>query len=185
MATTHTWDSFAKSAQKTEEADYGDERQHVPDGTYHATVIRVGEPYDKLNSVSGEMQTKFVAEFSLFHRRLKGEKASLPTFITLPPKYLDGGFLSEKSNLYKVMKALGFDLSGRFKVDPPSWAEDGLTCDVVVENQEKKNDDGQLVETSWITKFTRCACDEDDLPKKRKEPVVARRGATATFEDDE
>lgn len=164
--TESTWNTFTKTATAQSDGDY-DERPHVPDGTYHADVVKVGEPYDKPNAVSGEIQTKFAVELQLSGRRLKGETPILPSFITLPPKYLDEGFLSEKSNLFKFMKALGIDLSGNFTVDPPSWVDEGLSCDVVVENNAE--------DVSWVTKFLLCSCegDEDEAPAKPA-PVAAR-----------
>lgn len=176
-----TWNTFAKEATVTS-SDFGDEeRAHVPDGTYHARVERVGEPYDKANPTSGEMQTKFPLDLRLSGRRLKGETVTLPSFITLPPKFLDGGFLSEKSNLYKLMKSLGFDMTGKFVVDPPSWVDDELFCDVVVENNDQ--------DVSWVTKFMVCSCEEgEEQPAKRqpaREPVAAGAGRSRSRKDEE
>lgn len=165
------WNNFTKNATAQSGGDWDDERPHVPDGTYHADIERVGEPYDKANPQSGEMQTKFCVELRLSGRRLKGETPILPSFITLPPKYLDEGFLSEKSNLYKFMKAIGIDMSGTFTVDPPSWVDDGLSCDVVVENNAE--------DVSWVTKFLSCSCEEEDGAPAKPAARSARQPATA------
>jgi len=167
----NTWNNFTKEATAQSSEDWDDERAHVPDGTYHADVERVGDPYDKPNPIRGEVQTKFCVELKLSGRRLKGETPILPTFITLPPKYLDEGFLSEKSNLYKFMKALGADLSGSFTVDPPSWVENGLSCDVVVENNAE--------DVSWVTKFLLCSCEGDEEEEAPAKPAARTARPTA------
>ncbi len=178
MTETTTWNTFSREATATSSDDWDDERAHVPDGTYHADVVRVGEPYDKANTISGKMQTKFAVELQLSGKRLKGETPILPSFITLPPKYLDEGFLSEKSNLYKFMKALGADLSGSFTVDPPSWVENGLSCDVVVENNAE--------DVSWVTKFLLCSCEGDEEEEAPAKPAAraARQPAAAAGKAD-
>lgn len=173
------WGSFTKPAQVGSN-DFGDdERLVVRDGKYHARCIRIGEPYDKANPQSGEMQTKFCAEWELTNPRNGKVLGALPSFITLPPKFLDEGFLSEKANLYKVMKALGYDMTGRFNVNPPEWAEKSLALDVVVENSDGRDNDGNPTQTSWITKFLPCSCEDDDeepAPKPKREPVGAGAG---------
>lgn len=173
-----TWNNFTGEAQ-VGGSDFGDEeRPHIPDGTYHAIVERVGEPYDKANPTSGEMQTKFCLELKLSGRRLKGETVVLPSFITLPPKFLNDGYLSEKSNLYKVMKALGYDMSGKFLVDPPAWVEEDRFCDVVVENNDQ--------DVSWVTKFMACSCDEGEAPAPpKRQPVAAGARSTRAKRDEE
>ena len=192
-----SWEGFTKPAQK-QSGEFGDdERPVIREGTYHALCVRVGEPYDKANPQSGEMQTKFCAEFELTKPGRSEPVATLPTFITLPPKYLDEGFLSEKSNLYKVMKAMGYDMEGKFRVNPPEWAAEGYGCDVVVENSEPN---GDRPAASWITKFLACSCDEVEdnpppppvkvaaLPAARKQPVGAGarpRPVTEGWEGDE
>lgn len=175
-----TWERFRCTATATSDGDYGP-RPYVHPGTYHAVVDRVGEPFDIANSQNGEMQTKFVVDFALSGPRLKGEHPVLPAFISLPPKYLDEGFLSEKATLYKVMKAFGFDLSGDFEVNPPAWVGK-RSCDVVVEDSEKPDKDGNT--SSWITKFVPCSCEDEAPPQRpaRRTPVAT--GGTGAGGDD-
>ena len=59
-----SWDTFAREGQEGSGGDFPD-RPHVPDGVYKAEVTRIGEPYDKANAQSGEMETKFAVEFTL------------------------------------------------------------------------------------------------------------------------
>lgn len=164
------WDRFSRTATSTG-GDFPD-RPYVRPGSYHGAVIRVSEPFDSANSQSGEMQTKFVVDFELSGGRIKGEKPVLPAFITLPPKYLDEGFLSEKANLYKLLKAFGHDMDGEFMVDPPAWP-DTESCDVIVEDGEKPDANGNV--QSWITKFLPCSCAEGDEPAPPKRPVAGGR----------
>ena len=155
-----TWDAFEKTATVGEGGDDFPERPHVPDGTYHAVVTRLGEPYDKPNPQSGEMQTKFAIDFTLTGKKLRGQEAVLASFVTFPPAFLNTGVLSPKSRIYEIMKALGYDLEGSFDVKPTEW--EGYTLDVLVENQTKAG-----VTTSWITKYLACECEEVE-----EEPVA-------------
>ena len=157
-----TWDAFEKTATVGEGGDDFPERPHVPDGTYHAVVTRLGEPYDKPNPQSGEMQTKFAIDFTLTGKKLRGQEAVLASFVTFPPAFLNTGVLSPKSRIYEIMKALGYDLEGSFDVKPTEW--EGYTLDVLVENQTKAG-----VTTSWITKYLACECDDVEA---EPEPVA-------------
>ena len=129
------WEQYTKTAEATSGGDWPE----IPDDLYEATIIDVSEPEtgaDKFNP--GKMRTQFHVVWEL-------DSADLPEgttrwqYVALPEKYLEDGFLSEKSNLYQLMDALGFDLSGQFEVDPPSWI--GMKARVMVEN--KIGDDGK------------------------------------------
>ena len=164
---TSIWDTFTREGQEGKGGDF-EERALLPEGVYDAVVVRVGEPYDKPNPQSGEMMTKFVCEFELSGRQLKGQTALIPAFLTLTTKFLDSGFLSDKAGVYKVMDALAFDM-GSFHFNPPEWV--GLGCQVVVKNT--KNPDG--TQTSWIDSYIRNA--EEDAaggPGPEPEPAPAR-----------
>jgi len=169
---TSTWEKFSKPATATSGDDFPP-RPYVRPGTYHALTVAVGEPYDKAN-FQGEMQTKFAVEFELSGPRLKGETPHIPSFISLPPKFIDEGFLSEKSNLYKLLKAFGTDMGDAFDVFPEMWVEEERACDVVVEDGENPGPDGN--KQSWITKFLPCSCDEDEAPAPKR-PAAAGRTA--------
>lgn len=151
-----SWDTFAREGQEGSGGDFPD-RPHVPDGVYRAEVTRIGEPYDKANPQSGEMETKFAVEFTLYGKRIP-EGTVLPSFPKITTKFLDSGFLHPKATLYKIMAGLGYDMT-HFYFDPQEWV--GRTCQVVV-----KNEDG----TSWITDYLRLE-DEDDAPAAAPPPA--------------
>ena len=151
-----SWDTFAREGQEGSGGDFPD-RPHVPDGVYKAEVTRIGEPYDKANAQSGEMETKFAVEFTLYGKRIP-EGTILPSFPKITTKFLDSGFLHPKATLYKIMAGLGYDMT-HFYFDPQEWV--GRTCQVVV-----KNEDG----TSWITDYLRLE-DEDDAPAAAPPPA--------------
>lgn len=112
----------------------------IPDDLYDAEIIEIGEPKDVPNPFKeGEMQIQFHIQWQLLGDDLP-EDASLRQFVNIPDAYIHSGFLNEKSNLFKLMGALGFDMTGRFRVDPPSWV--GRRARVMVENKENK--EGEL-----------------------------------------
>ena len=137
---TSTWDTFAREGERNEGGGDFAERPHVPDGVYPAVVARVGEPYDKPNSQSGEMETKFVVEFELTDDDLP-EGTMLPVFPKLTTRFLESGALHPKAGLYQIMEALGFDME-RFSFNPPEWV--GMPCQVIVKNEG---------DTSWINGY--------------------------------
>lgn len=174
------WDKFVREGERNEGGGDFPERPHVPDGMYRAEVVRVGEPYDKPNPQSGEMETKFPVEFKLTGRRLPPEGAVLPDFPRITDKFMDTGMLHPKAKLYQIMDALGFDME-RFMFRPEEWV--GLRCQIAV-----KNEDG----VSWINGYYR-AEDEDETPAPRapaqrpaaRQPVAAGAGARRRASDDD
>ena len=183
-----SWDSFARDGQEGTGGDFED-RPVIPEGMYRARVVRVGEPYDKANPQSGEMDTKFVVEFELSGGRLKGNTATLPSFPKLTTKFLDSGFLSDKATVYKIMAALGYDMAS-FRFNPPEWID--LECEVLVKNT--KNQDGS--ETSWITEYMKLPDDEKEAetaapsrpaqrPTAARQPVGAGAGHPASRARDD
>ena len=104
-----SWDTFAREGQEGSGGDFPD-RPHVPDGVYRAEVTRIGEPYDKANPQSGEMETKFAVEFTLYGKRIP-EGTVLPSFPKITSKFLDSGFLHPKAKVYQIMAAIGYDMT--------------------------------------------------------------------------
>lgn len=127
-----SWDQYTKQA----EVGGGGEFPEVSDDLYDAIIQDVTEPRtgpDPFNL--GKEKIDFIVKWELTSGDV-AEGTTLWQYVTLPEAYLSDGYLNEKSNLYKLMEALGFDLGGRFKVDPPSWQ--GLTARVMVENKPDK-----------------------------------------------
>lgn len=109
----------------------GGELPSVPDGTHDAIIQEVTEPREIPDIFSpGKTKINFVVKWKLTSNLPEG--TVLWQHVTLPGAYLNDGYLSEKSKLYDLMEGLGFDLSGRFRVDPPSWH--GMEARVMVKN---------------------------------------------------
>lgn len=166
-----TWDGFARDGREGSGGDFED-RPVVPEGVYRARVVRVGDPYDKLNAQSGEMDTKFVIEFELSGGRLRDKTATLASFPKLTKKFLDTGFLSDKATVFKIMNALGYDMES-FRFNPPDWV--GLECEVLVKNTRDSNG-----ETSWITEYMRLPEEEASAPARPAARSAPRQAAKAT-----
>ena len=131
-----SWDQYIKEA----EVGGGGEFPEVADDLYDAIIQDVTEPREGPNTYKpGETKLDFIVKWELLGADVP-EGAVIWQNITLPQEYLNSGFLSEKSRLYQAMDALGFDMKGRFTVDPPSWQ--GLEARVMVEN--KPNQQGEL-----------------------------------------
>lgn len=143
----------------------------VPDDLYEARIIEIGEPTDVPDIFAkepGKMKTQFFIQWEIDSADLE-EGTSLRQYMTLPDAYLSSGFLNEKSNLFHLMEALGFDMTARFQVDPPSWV--GKRARVMVEN--KPNKDGEL--RPRIT---------DVKPLRKKAGAVPSARSTRTDDDD-
>ena len=131
-----SWDQYTKQA----EVSSGGEFPEVADDLYDAIIQDVTEPREGADAFNpGKVKIDFIVKWELTGDNAPPETV-LWQYVTLPEAYLNDGYLSEKSNLYKVMDALGFDMTGRFTVDPPAWQ--GLEARVMVEN--KPNQQGEL-----------------------------------------
>lgn len=120
------WDGYTRDAEIGSGGDF----PVVEDGLFEAQIQDITEPRDGTD-FNGQPCKKFVIKWEIVSEDVAPDTV-LWQYVTLPPKYLEEGVLSEKSNLHKVMTALGFDLSGRFRVNPPSWQ--GMEARVLVEN---------------------------------------------------
>lgn len=124
------WNDYIKDA----EVSKGFEMPTVPDDLYDAQIQEVSDPPTENPYKPGEME--FFISWELLSDAVP-EGTTLRQYVSIPPQYVQNGYLNEKSNLHKLMEALGFDMSGRFRVDPTSWQ--GERARVMVENKPNKD----------------------------------------------
>lgn len=109
---------------------------NVPDDLYDAMIQDVSVPETRPDPFNeGRDKTDFYLTWEITSGDVPSG-TTLRQYITLPEAYANEGYLSEKSNLYKVMEALGFDLSGKFRVQPSKWQ--GMEARVMVENKQTR-----------------------------------------------
>lgn len=170
-----SWDNYTKDAEQGQ-----GEWVDISDDLYAAMIKDIGEPETKPDTFNpGKERTQFHITWELSGDVPEG--TTLRQWVTIPEGYINDGYLSEKSNLFKVMEALGFDLSGRFRVDPPSWQ--GLEARVLVEN--KPNKDGDLRPRITDVKAPRRKAADKPAPKREPVGAAAKRGGAPFGEDDE
>lgn len=129
-----SWDQYTND--KAEVGGQG-EWPAVPDDLYDAIVKDVSEPEEQADIFNpGKTRTQFYLTWELAGGDVP-EGTTLRQYLSLPESYLSDGYVNEKSNLYKTMEALGYDMGGKFKVDPPSWQ--GERARVMVENKVGAN----------------------------------------------
>lgn len=129
---TSIWDTYSKDAEKGTGGDWPE----VPDDLYTAMVKDISEPTTEPDMFNpGKERTQFYITWELESDDLP-EGTTLRQYLTIPEGYLNDGYLNEKSGLYKVMEALGYDMNARFRVDPRAWQ--GMEARVMVENQVPK-----------------------------------------------
>jgi len=175
-----SWDQYTKTAEVSTGGDY----PVIDDDLYDAIIQDVSEPTEEPNKFKAkaedpDMVTRFFVTWELTSGDVP-ENTTLRQYIGLPPAYLADGYLNEKSTLHKVMTALGFDLSGRFKVDPPSWQ--GQEARVMVECPR----DSEGVQTGW-PRITGVKPKRAKAPAKRETVVAGAKRSKPTdwAEDDE
>ena len=97
----------------------------------------MSEPETRPNPFAddGSEHTQFFITWELLSDELDAD-TTVRQYVTIPPSYLGRGVLDDRSNLHKVMTGLGFDLSARFRVDPPSWID--MHARVLTEQKEGK-----------------------------------------------
>jgi hypothetical protein len=123
------WNDYAKTA----EVGTG-EWPEIPDDVYDAIIADVGEPETRPDHFNPEVEkTDFRLKWELISDELP-ENTWLYQWVTLPEGFLANGTVHKKSNLYAVMEALGFDMTGKFEVDPLTWQ--GMQARAVVKNAE-------------------------------------------------
>lgn len=128
-----SWSNYSKEA----EVGTGGDAPIVPDDLYDARVCFVSEPETKTDIFKddGSTKTQFYIDYELLSDEVP-ESTTVRQYISLPPQYLENGVLGEKSTLYAVMEALGFDMDGRFKVEPHKWID--MRCRVMTEQKDGK-----------------------------------------------
>lgn len=164
---TDAWSKWERDAEVSTGGDFPE----VPDDLYDAMVKDVSEPETKPDIFNeGKDKTDFFVTWELTSGDVP-DGTTLRQYITLPVEYANSGYLNEKSNLYKVMQALGFDMTGKFKVRPSTWQ--GMTAKVLVEN--KKNQAGDV--RPRITKVT-------PARKKQQPQSAGAKRRSAEWSDD-
>lgn len=134
------WDEIPEDAESKQSSDW----PVIPDDVYNAVITEVGEPYERETPYGPKK--KFAITWTLSGGDLAEPVAGFPQFVTIPPKFIETGFLSDKSTLFKIMAALGFDMEKSIKVQPWTWVGKEARVDV----ETTSNDDG--TQTSWIVK---------------------------------
>lgn len=176
------WDNNAKEVEVGNGAEWPD----VPDDLYEAVVQDVSEPEtgpDRYNP--GKERTTFYVNFELTSGEVP-EGTILRYYIPITEGFSKYGLVSEKSKLYGVLEAFGYDLGGRLMVDPRDWQ--GRECRVMVENKE--NAEGEMRPRITQVKAVR---QRRPAPAAKqngqvRQPVAAgasRRGGAPFGEDDE
>lgn len=131
------WEKLGREAER----GAGGEWPEVEDDLYPAEVVAVSDPEDQEDRFHpGQMKTQFYVTWGL--RPTDGQApvadgTTLRQYISLPEQYLTAGWVSDKSWLWRTMEALGYDLSGRFRVHPPEWV--GKRARVMVENKASQS----------------------------------------------
>lgn len=178
------WDDNAKEA---EVGSGGGEFPELEDDLYEAQVADISEPTvetipEQYRKKGGPTErTRFYVSVDLYGDNVPDDCPPLRIYLTVPDGFRNNGVLNEKSKLYEMMTALGYDLSGRFKVDPREWQ--GQKVRVLVECPRDK--DG--VQTGW-PKITEVKAVRKAKPAPKREPVAAaagKRGGAPFGEDDE
>lgn len=136
---TSAWDDIPEDVTQGGTSDW----PVIADDVYDAVIVEVGDPYDKETQYGA--RKKFTLTWELSGGELD-EPVQIPQFVSIPPKFIENGFLSDKANLFILMKALGFDMDGAIKVQPPTWK--GKRARLATEISQ--NADG--TQTTWITK---------------------------------
>jgi len=122
------WESYSKDATRTVGGDF----VVPPDDIYTCIVADVSDPVTEVNRFKKsdndpDETTRFYVEWEIEDDLDDGQGGSTKgltfrQYMALPEKYLDFGQLSEKSTVYQIMKALGYDMEGdTFNVNPEQW----------------------------------------------------------------
>lgn len=124
-----TWTDYIRTAERSSAPPI----PQVDDDLYDAVIVAVGEPKEAEDIYNpGSTRVTFWIDWELRSGDV-AEGTQLRQWIALPPGYIEDGFLSEKSRLFQVMEALGFDMDGPIHVSPPDWV--GLPARIMVENK--------------------------------------------------
>lgn len=167
-----TWENYTRDdAEKGAGGDWPD----VVDDLYDARVMDVSEPEERPNTFKQgpndpDVNTQFYVTFELLPTPQQVEDgcpegATLRYYVNIPERFINEGYLGEKSKLFSLMSALGFDLNGPFRFQPMEWID--LRCRVLTEH---KNGKGEPTERARITKL-------QEARKRAAPPTPAPRAA--------
>lgn len=125
------WRGYAKKGTTST----GPEFPPIDDNLYDAIIKDVSDPESAADPFKkGETKVQFYLTWEFLNQ--DDEVVTLRQYITIPPTWIDGDELNEKSNLSLTMAALGFEVEGEVEVDPESWQ--GLVARIMVENKENQ-----------------------------------------------
>lgn len=163
-----SWNDWSREAEK----GTGGEIPELDDDIYNAMIKDVSEPQTRPDPYNqGKDKTDFYITIEV--EKADGEYVDMRYYVALPEAYINDGYLNEKSKLYKLMETLGYDLTGRFRVNPPEWI--GQECRVLVEN--KPNKDGEMRPRITDLKPSRSRAREQKKAPA-KQPVGATNGGS-------
>jgi hypothetical protein len=109
----------------------------IPDDLYDAMIREVTEPVTEPDPYNaGRQRTQFYMVWEITDGDYAGQ--TLRQYLSIP-NGLDQGYINDKSNLFAVMDALGFDMTQRVRVEPWTWEQ--MTARILVEN--KPNREGE------------------------------------------
>ena len=146
----------------------------IENGTYEAEITDVVTPYaDEFNPG----REKFHVDYTLDDPDLE-PNTWLRKYVNITDGILKG-HVDPKSALYEVLESAGYNMDGKLPtIRQLTEALPGKRVQLTVKNTPPRNDPNGEIRPRIVAMMA---------TRKRKEPVAAgaRRGATATFEDDE
>lgn len=101
------------------------------DDVYAAEIISISAPFT--DTFEGKESTKVTIEFKLLPREDQDcpEGYTRMYWLTLPDSFLQNGAVNIKSNLYTILEALGYDMSGAIAFDSDDWIGQRLRVTIV------------------------------------------------------
>lgn len=125
--------SWANISKREVTVSAGSDFPEVPDDLYDAMIADVSEYETRPDPFNeGKDKTDFYITWEVLSDAVPSG-TTLRQYITIPEQFLSDGYLNEKSNMYKLMDALGIDMTGKFRVDPNEWQ--GAEARIMVENK--------------------------------------------------
>jgi hypothetical protein len=149
----------------------------IPNGTYEFEVKETVSPYDDDYNPGKQ---KFHVDFWVLNDGQVVETDWLRKYVNITEGMLNG-HVHPKTAYYEILEACGYNMDGPLPSIRTAIADlPGKRGQIVVKNGPPQNDPNGEVRPRIVTLMA-------TPQRRRKEPVAAgaRRGATATFEDDE
>ncbi len=164
--------SWANLSKREVTVSSGGDFPEVPDDLYDAMIADVSDPETRPDPFNeGRDKTDFFVTWEITSGDIN-PGTTLRQYVTVPEQFISDGYLNEKSNMYKLMDALGIDMSGKFRVNPAEWQ--GAEARIMVEN--KANQAGSIRPRITGVK-----------PAKKKQTTakpVAKKSASSEWDDD-